>query len=69
MNTLPAFEKNFYIEHPRVQGRSDQEVAAWRQQHEITVVGENIPKPVVYFDESPFPEYVLDKVSVAYLCV
>ena len=60
--TLPAFIKNFYVEHPRTAGRSEEEVGAWRRSHEIAVQGAAIPNPVLAFDESPFPEYVIAEV-------
>lgn len=43
----------------------EEEVAKWRAEHEITVVGSNIPKPVTSFEHSPFPEYVLAAVKQA----
>eukprot|EP00191_Tetraselmis_sp_GSL018_P000959 CAMPEP_0177609298 /NCGR_PEP_ID=MMETSP0419_2-20121207/18998_1 /TAXON_ID=582737 /ORGANISM="Tetraselmis sp., Strain GSL018" /LENGTH=518 /DNA_ID=CAMNT_0019104181 /DNA_START=121 /DNA_END=1677 /DNA_ORIENTATION=+ len=61
-NNLPKFEKNFYLEHPAVTARSDQEVAAYRRSREITVTGEGVPKPVTNFEEASFPEYVLSEV-------
>lgn len=62
LSKLPPFEKNFYVEHPNVTARSEEEVNEWRKQHEIRVIGANIPKPVVSFAESPFPSYVLDEI-------
>ena len=35
--------------------RPEEEVAKWRAEHEIKVVGQNIPKPVTTFAHSPFP--------------
>jgi ATP-dependent RNA helicase DDX5/DBP2 len=52
-------------EHPNITARTDAEVVAYRQQHEITLFGENIPRPVVAFEESPFPDYVLEEVKKA----
>ncbi len=34
---------------------SDKEVEDWRRQNEIICQGDNIPKPVLSFDVSPFP--------------
>ncbi|CAE7939546.1 dbp2, partial [Symbiodinium sp. KB8] len=62
---LPPFEKDFYMEHPEVTKTPEEEVAKWRAEHEITVVGSNIPKPVTSFEHSPFPEYVLAAVKQA----
>lgn len=47
--SMPAFEKNFYVEHPNITARSTQEVDEWRRSNEITVIGENVPKPVTKF--------------------
>lgn len=65
MTALPPFEKNFYHEHPDVTKRTDEEVAAWRASHDISVEGAAIPKPVITFEESPFPDYVLAEVRKA----
>ncbi|RKP24517.1 ATP-dependent RNA helicase DBP2 [Syncephalis pseudoplumigaleata] len=62
METLPKFEKNFYQEHPAVSARSNEEIAAFRAQHQMTVYGTNIPKPVTTFEEASFPSYVLKEV-------
>ena len=60
---LVPFEKNFYIEHPDVQKRSEQEAEAWRASKQIVVRGKNIPKPVLTFEEASMPEYVLTEVQ------
>jgi ATP-dependent RNA helicase DDX5/DBP2 len=59
---LPVFEKNFYIEHPVVSKRSDQEADAWRASKQIVVVGHDVPKPCLTFEEASMPEYVLNEV-------
>lgn len=65
MSSLPVFEKNFYHEHPNVTKRTDEEVQKWRQENEVIVSGTGVPKPVLTFEESPFPEYVLEEVYKA----
>ena len=62
LSKLPVFEKNFYIEHPRVNARDENHAVEWRRQSEITIVGEGIPKPVLDFEEASMPEYVLKEV-------
>ncbi|KAK5680610.1 ATP-dependent RNA helicase dbp2 [Elasticomyces elasticus] len=62
-NTMPKFEKSFYKEDPAVAGRSPAEVDAFRREHEITIQGNNIPKPVETFDEAGFPGYVMNEVK------
>jgi ATP-dependent RNA helicase DDX5/DBP2 len=63
MNTLPKFEKSFYKEDPAVTARSDEEVAAFRKEHQIAIQGSNVPKPVTNFDEAGFPPYVMNEVK------
>jgi ATP-dependent RNA helicase DDX5/DBP2 len=59
---LPVFEKDFYIEHPDVQKRTEDEANAWRASKQIVVQGRDVPKPVFTFDEASMPEYVLNEV-------
>jgi len=47
---LIPFEKNFYIEHPDVSRRSEEEANAWRASHNIVVNGNDVPKPVMSFE-------------------
>ncbi|CUM65484.1 uncharacterized protein PRCAT00003128001 [Priceomyces carsonii] len=63
LDTLPKFEKNFYQENPAVTARSAQEVDQFRKEHEMTCLGDNIPKPITTFDEAGFPDYVLREVK------
>ncbi|XP_067008546.1 uncharacterized protein [Anabrus simplex] len=60
MNALQPFSKNFYIPHPNVSNRSNQEVSEYRSSREVTVKGNNIPHPIQHFEEGNFPVYVLD---------
>ncbi|KAL6948596.1 ATP-dependent RNA helicase dbp2 [Hanseniaspora vineae] len=60
---LPPFEKNFYTEDPKVAARSDKEIADYRREHEMTLHGTDIPKPITDFDEAGFPDYVLSEVK------
>jgi ATP-dependent RNA helicase DDX5/DBP2 len=62
---LLPFEKDFYMEHPDITARSDAEVEDWRAEHEITCQGRSVPKPVLSFSESPFPDYVLAEIERA----
>lgn len=59
---LVLFEKNFYLEHPDVSKRSDQDAEAWRASKQIVVRGTDVPKPCLTFDEASMPEYVLSEV-------
>ncbi|TKA62686.1 ATP-dependent RNA helicase dbp2 [Friedmanniomyces simplex] len=62
-NTMPKFEKSFYKEDPAVAARSPAEVDAFRREQQITIQGNNIPKPVETFDEAGFPGYVMNEVK------
>lgn len=59
---LAHFEKNFYIEHPDVSARSEEDASAWRASKQIVVAGNDVPKPVLTFEEASMPEYVLNDV-------
>lgn len=63
LNELPTFEKNFYREDPNVASRSSTEVSEFREDHEMTLKGDNIPKPVTTFEEAGFPPYVLKELN------
>merc|ERR1719230_1941159 len=64
--SLIKFEKDFYQEHPAVQGMSAAEADRIRESKSITIVaGENVPKPVRTFEEASFPDYVLEEISRA----
>lgn len=63
LDALPKFEKNFYTEDPAVAARSDAEVAQFRKENDMMVVGQNVPKPITTFDEAGFPDYVLSEVK------
>ena len=63
LSTLPKFEKNFYKEDPAVTARSQQEVDAFRAEHDMKCDGTDIPKPIESFEETGFPDYVLSEVK------
>lgn len=62
LTKLPTFEKNFYVEHPHVSARSEQEAEDWRKSVNIHIVGKGVPKPCMTFEEASMPEYVLSEV-------
>ena len=62
ISKLPVFEKNFYIEHPVVRARTEEDAEKWRRDKEIMIKGRGIPKPVMTFEEASMPEYVLREV-------
>ncbi|KAI1180290.1 Phosphomethylpyrimidine kinase-domain-containing protein [Nemania sp. FL0916] len=63
ISTLPKFEKSFYKEDDAVASRPTTEVDRFRRDHQITVAGHDVPKPVETFDEAGFPRYVMDEVK------
>jgi ATP-dependent RNA helicase DDX5/DBP2 len=62
---LPAFEKDFYVEHASVQQRSEEEIREYRNKRDMHVEGSDVPRPVQSFEEAGFPEYVLDQINRA----
>lgn len=63
LSALPKFEKSFYKEHPNVTNRSSRDVEKFRQEHQMTVHGRNVPRPVESFEEAGFPQYVLSEIK------
>ncbi|KAH9290700.1 hypothetical protein KI387_034817, partial [Taxus chinensis] len=63
-NLIP-FEKNFYVERPSIAALTDQEVSVYRRRRDITVEGRDVPKPLRYFQEASFPDYVLKEIERA----
>jgi len=62
---LVPFQKNFYVEHESVAGRSQEEIDEFRAKHDMRLTGENIPRPVYSFQEANFPDYLLAEVAKA----
>ena len=44
---------------------TEDEVRDWRERHEITVKGDNVPKPVRNFEEASVPEFMLKDILAA----
>ncbi|KAG8378790.1 hypothetical protein BUALT_Bualt07G0021600 [Buddleja alternifolia] len=60
---LIAFKKDFYVESPSVRAMTEQEVMMYRARREITVEGQDVPKPIRMFHEANFPDYCLEVIS------
>jgi len=43
--------------------RSDDEVRKFRKEHQMSVKGDNIPRPVTTFEEAGFPKYILETLT------
>ena len=52
---LVTFEKNFYVENRSVTAMSENDVAQYRAKREITVEGQDVPRPIRMFSEANFP--------------
>ncbi|XP_059053722.1 uncharacterized protein LOC131848003 [Achroia grisella] len=63
MANLEPIQKDFYKPHPNVDARSDEEVQLFRAAKEITVSGNNIPRPNQMFDEGNFPDHVMNTIK------
>jgi ATP-dependent RNA helicase DDX5/DBP2 len=64
-STLTKFEKNFYVEDPRITSRSERDINQFRAEKEIQVFGKNIPKPISNFSEAGFPDYIMSEIRNA----
>ncbi|XP_052860777.1 uncharacterized protein LOC128267868 [Anopheles cruzii] len=62
-DTLEPFQKDFYVPHPSVMARSTEEVQTFREQTQVTVMGNNVPHPCQNFEEGNFPEYVMNEIK------
>ncbi|XP_026486982.2 uncharacterized protein LOC113394021 isoform X1 [Vanessa tameamea] len=63
MASLDTIQKNFYKPHANVEGRSEEEVQMFRAAKEITVSGNNVPRPNHVFDEGNFPDHVMSTIK------
>ncbi|KAE9601419.1 hypothetical protein Lal_00024110 [Lupinus albus] len=60
---LVPFEKNFYVESHSVSAMSEQEVMHYRATREITVQGNDVPRPIRTFQDANFPGYCMDVIA------
>ncbi|ETN66582.1 DEAD box ATP-dependent RNA helicase [Anopheles darlingi] len=60
---LEAFQKNFFQPASSVLNRSRAEVNQYLDKNEITVIGKNVPSPILHFQESGFPQFMLDEIA------
>lgn len=54
--TLEPITKNFYQENPTVTSRSGAEVDQWIAENQVTLSGNQIPRPVFEFNEANYPQ-------------
>ncbi|CAL7938764.1 unnamed protein product [Xylocopa violacea] len=62
LGKLPVITKNLYIPHINVLKRSTEDVTKYHIGKEITVKGNNTPSPIQAFEESNFPDYVMEEI-------
>lgn len=63
ISALEPIQKDFYKPHAKVEGRSEEDVKRYRDEKEITVSGNNVPRPNQMFDEGNFPEHILSTIK------
>ncbi|XP_026486898.1 ATP-dependent RNA helicase p62 [Vanessa tameamea] len=61
--SLQPFNKDFYNPPPSVLNRSPYEVEEYRNEHEVTVSGAEVPNPIQHFEEGNFPDYVMSSIK------
>lgn len=59
---LSPIRKNFYVPHTNVLNRTADEIIKYHEGKEITVKGNNTPSPIQAFEESNFPDYVMEEI-------
>ncbi|KAI5189900.1 ATP-dependent RNA helicase DDX5/DBP2 [Nematocida minor] len=59
------FDKEFYVEHAEQSKLTQEEVDALRQDAEMTITGDNIPKPCMNFEHFGFPASILKEFKSA----
>lgn len=52
---LFPFEKCFYVEHEETKKLSEVDVQAFKNEHQLTLTGANIPKPLLSFEHTQWP--------------
>lgn len=60
---LDTIQKNFYKPHADVEGRSEDDVQRFLAAKEITVSGNDVPRPNQVFDEGNFPDHILNTIK------
>lgn len=60
---LPVITKNLYIPHVNILKRTSEEISKYHSGKEITVKGNNTPPPIQAFEESNFPDYVMEEIK------
>lgn len=61
--SLQPFNKDFYNPHQSVLDRSPYDVEEYRNKHEVTSSGIEVPNPIEHFEEANFPDYVCQAIK------
>ncbi|XP_060520190.1 uncharacterized protein LOC132698244 [Cylas formicarius] len=56
---LKPFRKDFYVPHKNAKNRTQKDVDDYRDLKDIIVQGDNVPHPNFCFEESNFPDYIM----------
>jgi len=56
---LVPFKKDFYVPHANAKNRTDEDIEKYREVKDIIVQGDNVPYPNFNFEESSFPDYIM----------
>lgn len=57
---MEPFKKDFYVPHESTQSRTQQDVDNYREVKDIIVQGKDVPHPNFCFEESSFPDYIME---------
>lgn len=63
LSNLEPIQKDFYKPHASVDSRSEEDVQRFLAAKEITVEGNNVPRPSQLFEEGNFPEHVMTTIK------
>ncbi|KAL6260015.1 hypothetical protein P5V15_009922 [Pogonomyrmex californicus] len=62
MSQLYKIKKDLYVPHSNILNRTPDEISKYHAGKEITVKGNNTPSPIQTFEESNFPDYVMEEI-------
>ncbi|XP_066256081.1 uncharacterized protein [Euwallacea similis] len=57
---LIPFKKDFYVPHANTKNRTPEEIEKYRESKDIIVRGKDVPQPNFNFEESSFPDYIMN---------
>jgi ATP-dependent RNA helicase DDX42 len=58
----PKFKKNLYREHQLIHSLSENEIASIRNKLDLSVIGDQIPRPILEFSQAGFYKNLLDEI-------